>query len=145
MFRFALALFVGLFFSESASAQLLKELHAAAQAKIKEHIEASKIPAVSLTDKQIAKLKAIAPEDQLVWYRAGRQSDGKTFVCVVTHGKNRLPIFGETHTGLFAGTFESDGSLQQTLAYLQSLKAVRRDCWNRGFDPPVTITGGPPF
>jgi hypothetical protein len=138
MFRFALSVFVGLLFSGSASAQLLKDLQAAAEAKTKAYIEASKIPAVSLTEQQIAKLKALFGNPQIEWYRAGRQSDGKTFVCLVTNGKD---IFGIGHTELFAGTFESDGSFQQTPAHLWSKRTVRRDCWSRGFDPPVTLAG----
>jgi hypothetical protein len=142
MFRFALSLLVGLLFSGRASAQFLKDLQAQAQAKIKAQIEASKIPAVSLTEKQIATLKAIAPNDQVVWHRAGRQSDGKTFVCLVTHGKNRVSIFGETHTELSAGTFESDGSFQRSAAHMISPYSVRNECRRHGFDPPVSITGG---
>jgi hypothetical protein len=140
MFRFALSLVVGLVFLGSASAQNLNLLSVERQAKIRAQIEAAKIPAVRLSEMQIATLKARAPKDQVVWVHAGRQSDGKTFVCLVTHGKNRF--FGGTHTQLFAGTFESDGSFHQTLDYLQSLSAVVNACRRRGFDPPVKIRYG---
>jgi hypothetical protein len=172
MFRLALSLLVGLFFFGSASAESLKHSPAEIKAKfkaweakleaqqaqfeaqrqakakaldaqrhpnLKADLEAAKIPAVSLSEKQIATLKATAPKNQLaVWYRAGRQSDGKTFVCLVTSGK---ALFAH-RAQVFAGTFESDGSFQQTLAQAWSSYAVRDDCRKRGFDPPVTISGG---
>jgi hypothetical protein len=146
MLRFAVSLLVGLFFFGSASAQIvtdpnsktmgerLREVQARHQAKIKAAVEAAKIPAVRLNETQIAKLRAMAPNDQVAWHRAGRQSDGKTFVCLVTSGKT---IFGQSRALVFSGTFESDGSFQRTLAYLQSTYAVVDDCRKRGFDPPV--------
>jgi hypothetical protein len=146
MFRFALSLLVGLFFLGSASAQIvtdpnaktvnqrLREREAEIQAKVKAEVEAAKIPAVRLSETEVAKLREFAAKGQLVWYSAGRQSDGKIFACFVTSGKT---LFGESSVGVFAGTFESDGSFQQTLAYLVSTKAVMQDCRKRGFDPPV--------
>jgi len=138
MFRVGIALLVCLVCCECMSPQALSELRAERQAKAKAELEAAKIPAVRLSETQIAKLKEMAPVDRIVWYGAGRQSDGKIFVCLVTHGENRF-ISG-SHTQLFAGTFDdSEGSFHQTLAYLQSPYAVVRDCRSRGLDPPVRI------
>jgi hypothetical protein len=152
MFRFALSLLVGLFLFESASAQIitdpnaktvgqrLREFEAKRRAKILAEVEAAKIPPVHLSETQVAKLKtATAPRDQIAWYGAGRQSDGKTFVCLVTNGKT---LFGENRALVFAGTFESDGSFQQTGAYLWSVPAVVKDCRERGFDPPIAPKHG---
>jgi len=91
---------------------------------------------------QLAKLKEFARNHEIAWYRAGRQSDGKTFVCYVTAGKT---LFNSTHIGLITGTFEPDGSFQRTSAHLWGPVTVKNDCRKRGFDPPVTITGGNGF
>ena len=81
MVRFVLSLLVGLLFVGSASAGLLDEIHAKAQANIKAQIEAGKIPPVNLSEAQITKLKTLFPKvDRMVWSRAGRQPDGKTWL-----------------------------------------------------------------
>jgi len=125
MFRFALSLLGCLFCCGCMS-----------QAQLKAAIEANKIPPVQLSETQIAKLKEMAPNDQIVWYGAGQQSDGKIFVCLVTSGKNPFAV---GNTQLFTGTFESDGSFQQTWARFLNKLDVVNDCRRRGFDPPVTI------
>jgi hypothetical protein len=122
------------------SSQALREARAEREAKIKAQVEAAKIPAVRLSEAQIASLRENAPNDQILWYGAGRQSDGTIFVCLVTGGKN--PIGGGTHTQLFTGTFEADATFHQTLAYLVNHQAVINDCRRRGFDPPVRIVHG---
>jgi len=150
MLRFAVSLLVGLFFFGSASAQIvtdpnaktygerLRELQARLQAKINAEVAANKIPAVRLSETQIAKLKAVAPNDRVAWYGAGRQSDGKTFVCLVTDGKT---LFGESRALVFAGTFESDGSYQQPFLSRGTVAATK-DCRKHGFDPPVAPKNG---
>jgi hypothetical protein len=47
---------------------------------LKAAIEAHKIPAARLSETQIAKLQERAANDQIVWYGAGQQSDGKTYL-----------------------------------------------------------------
>ena len=133
MFRFVLSFLACLFCFGCMSPERV----ALRQAQLQAALEANKLPAVRLSETQIAKLQEKAPNDQIVWYGAGMQSDGKTFVCLVTGGKNRFG--GGGHTQLFAGTFESDGSFQSTLAYLQSERAVLFDCRRRGFEPPVNV------
>jgi hypothetical protein len=113
------------------------ELVTQRQAQLKAGLEASKIPAVRLSETQIAKLKEKAGNDQILWYGAGLQSDGTTFVCLVTGGENRFG--GGRHTQLLAGTLDSDGAFQSTLAYLHSERAVLGDCRKRGFEPPVSL------
>jgi hypothetical protein len=133
MFRFVLSILVCLFCFGCMSPQL----RAQREAELKTAIEAHKIPVVRLSEAQIATLKEQAPNDQIAWYRAGRQSDGKIFVCLVTNGKNR---FGDSsHTNLITGTLESDGSFSRSLAYLQDSRAVVNDCRAHGFDPPIKI------
>jgi len=133
MFRFALSLLACLFCFGCAS----PELTAKYQAKLKEEIEAHKIPAVRLSEAQLAKLKEIAPNDQIAWYGAGLQSDGKTFVCLVTGRKNRSG--SSTYLSLFTDTFDSEGSFQRSLAYLWSAKEVMNDCRRRGIEPPINL------
>jgi len=150
MLRFAVSLLVGLFFFGSASAQIvtdpnaktygerLRELQARLQAKINAEVAAARIPAARLNEAQIAKLRAVAPNDRVAWYGAGRQSDGKTFVCLVTDGKT---LFGESRALVFAGTFESDGSYQRPFLSGAARPAVN-ECRKRGFDPPVAPKRG---
>ena len=68
-------------------------------------LQAHKIPAVRLSQTQIAKLKELAPNDQILWYEAGLQSDGKTFVCLVTGQKNSP----ERAILLWSAIFDTDG------------------------------------
>src|SRR5258708_14688775 len=149
MLRFAVSLLVGLFFFGSANAQIIhdptaktvgersREARAERQAKIRALIAANKLPAVRLSEAQVARLKAIAPAHRAAWYGAGRQSDGKTFVCLVIDEKT---IFGRRAV-VVAGTFEPDGSFQQTLSRFHSTTAVVIDCQKHGFSPPVVVKG----
>ena len=146
MLRFAVSLLAGLFFFGSASAQIvtdpnaktygerLRELQARLQAKINAEVAAARIPAVRLNETQIAKLRTAAPNDRVAWYGAGRQSDGKTFVCLVTNGKT---LFGESRALVFTGTFESDGSFQRPPSFMSSTRSAVITCRRHGFDPPV--------
>jgi hypothetical protein len=132
MSRVVLLLLVGLSVFGCANSQAMKELAAKRLAAI----EAAKIPPVDLSEQQIAKLKEFTPRAEIAWLRAGRQSDGKIFVCHVVEGKN---FFGTRGINLMTGTFEADGSYQQSRAYLWSLRAVLEECHAHGFAPPVTI------
>ena len=132
MFRLALSLLVCLLCC-GCSAEIMAQRQAALKAKL----EAAKLPPVSLSETQIAKLKEMAPHDEFVWYGAGRQSDGAIFVCFVT---SRTSIFGVNGAQLFAGTFESDGAFHRSMALLVAPDAVADACRTRGFDPPVRIT-----
>jgi hypothetical protein len=149
MLRFAVSLFAGLLFFGSASAQIvydptaktvgqrMREAQAERRAKIGALIAANRLPAVRLSEAQVARLKAIAPAHRLAWYDAGRQSDGKTFVCLAIDEKT---IFGRRAV-VVAGTFEPDGSFQQTLSRFHSATAVVIDCQKHGFNPPVVVKG----
>ena len=110
---------------------------------IKAQIEAGRIPPVNLSEAQITKLKTLFPKvDRMVWSRAGRQPDGKTFVCFVfTTPQEGRTSFEGSPAAVYAGTFEADGSFQQTSGHLWNVRHVVNDCRNRGFDPPVKITG----
>jgi hypothetical protein len=138
VFRFASLLIVGLSLAGCASREAMHEAMQERQAKQKARIEAARIPEVQLSDAQMAKIRELAPRAQVVWLRAGRQSDGKIFVCHVASAKN---IFGNTGVGLWVGTLEADGSYQRSPAYLWSLSAVLDECHAHGFQPPVTIKG----
>jgi hypothetical protein len=129
--RIVLLLLVGISLS-GCSTEARQEMAAKRQALI----EANKIPPVNLSEQQTEKLKALVPNGNIVWLRAGQKRDGNVFVCHVTEHKN---IFGGRVVTLFAGTFEADGSYQRSLSYLVNLLSVQMDCLTHGFDPPVTI------
>jgi hypothetical protein len=133
MFRFALLLILGLSCAGCVSREFMQEL----REKEKARIEAARIPDVQLSEAQMTKLREFTPKGQISCLRAGRQSDGKTFVCHVVSGKN---IFGTPTVGLLTGTFEDDGSYQRTWAHINSLRAVLAECHAHGFEPPVTVT-----
>jgi hypothetical protein len=126
-----LSLFVGFALAGCLSREAMQEL----QAKQKARIEAARIPEVQLSQAQIAKLQEVTPRGQITWLRAGRQSDGRIFVCHVASGK---PPFGGS-AGLITGFFEPDGSYQRSPAHFMSLQAVLEDCHERGFEPPIAI------
>lgn len=138
LFRFACLLVLGLSCAGCVSREAMQQARQEQQAKQKARIEAARIPEVQLSDTQMAKVRELTPRAQVVWLRAGRQSDGKIFVCHVISAKN---VFGQTSVGLKTGTFEADGSYQKTAAYLWSLSAVLDECHTHGFQPPVTIKG----
>jgi hypothetical protein len=138
MFRFTCLLVLGLSSAGCSSREAMQEAMQERQAKQKARIEAARIPEVQLSDAQMAKIRELAPRAQVVWLRAGRQSDGKIFVCHVISAKN---VFGQSSVRLKTGTFEPDGSYQKTAAYLWSVGAVLDECHTHGFQPPVTIKG----
>jgi hypothetical protein len=111
----------------------MKNLSPEAKAQIHANLEKWKVVPLSLSETQIAKLKTLAPNDRLVWYRAGRQkNDGKTFVCAVTDGKT---LWGKSRALIFAGTLESDGSFQPAVKIPGSTDEGL--CIRAGFHPPV--------
>jgi hypothetical protein len=134
MYRFVLLLVLGLSCVGCVSREAMQELRANQKARI----EAARIPAVQLSEAQMAKLKEHTPRGQIVWLRAGRQSDGNIFVCHVVSGKTLL---GGTSVGLLTGTFQDDGSYERTWAHIHSLRAVLDECHAHGYEPPVTIKG----
>jgi hypothetical protein len=152
MRRFAVSLLAVLLFVGSASAQIvtdpnaktyrerLQELRARFQAKANAVVAANKLPAVRLSATQIANLKAVASNDRVVWYGAGRQRDGRTFVCLVTSGRT---LFGESRALAFGGTFEADGSFRRTSS--DTGDGAVKDCRQHGFDPPIAKKNGLPF
>ncbi len=132
MLRLLCLLIVGISVSGCVSSETMKKLAEKRQAAI----EAAKLPPVTLNEQQTAKLKELAPKAHIVWLGAGRQKDGRVFVCHVVRGND---IFGKSHIALFSGTFEADGSYRRSWAYLSSAQAVVEDCRAHGFDPPVFI------
>ncbi len=137
MYRFAASLLVALLFCEGASAGIFDGLCASAEARHKAQAEAHKIPPANLSEAQIAVLKdRFVPKiDQIIWLRAGHQSDGATFVCFVF--ASQKPSSGRQPVAIRAGVFESDGSFHQTWGYLFDAAHIANDCRNRGFNPPV--------
>lgn len=139
MLRFVLLLLVGLSFAGSAQAGFLDDLKAKAAANREKMIKEGRMPPVQLNQKQLALLpKATRYESKTTWVGAGRQKDGKIFVCHVSNGKL---LFGGKHVGVFAGTFEKDGSYQRTSTHMHSAFAVIQECWMHGLRPPVWIKG----
>jgi hypothetical protein len=131
MVRFALLLLVCVPLVDSAHAGWLDDLKAKAAAERAAMIKANKIPPVRLSQKQTAQLPGAKNEgSKIVWVGAGRQKDGKIFVCHVSIGKKR------GYVSLLAGTLEADGSYQRTTG---SKEGTLRACWEHGFEPPVTI------
>jgi len=90
MLRFAVSLRVGLFFFGSASAKIvtdpnakplnerLRSFRPQLQAKDQRGGRGKQDSCRAPERMQIAKLRAVAPNDRVAWYGAGRQSDGKT-------------------------------------------------------------------
>jgi hypothetical protein len=137
MFRLVLLSLVLAIFLESAQAGFLDDLKAQAEARRAETIKAGKMPPVRLNEKQMAKLKdETGPRSEITWVKAGRQKDGKTFVCHVISGTDYI---GRKHVSLLAGTFEADGSYRQSAARYHSKDAVLKECNSNGLEPPVTV------
>jgi Tfp pilus assembly protein PilV len=130
--RLVVIVVAALSLSACASREQLREMRAQQRAKI----EAAKLPAVQLNAAQMAKLQELAPKSDITWLGAGRQADGRIFVCHVVTGKT---LFGGKSVALFTGTFEADGSYARSPARYLSKQAIVADCQAHGFDPPVTI------
>jgi hypothetical protein len=137
MFRLVLLLLAGMSFFADAHAGFLDDLKAQAAARRAAMIEAGKMPPVRLSEKQMARLKQESPRGQIVWLGAGRQKDGKIFVCHVATGKD---LIGVKFVNLHTGTFEADDSYEPSTARFQSHAAVLRECNSHGFEPPVSVT-----
>lgn len=133
MFRFAALLVLGLCCAGCVSREVMQDL----RDKQKARIEAARIPEVQLSEAQMTKLREYTPKGQISWLRAGRESDGKIFVCHVVTGKT---VFGSPTVGLLTGRFEGDGAYERSWAHINSHSAVLDECHKHGFDPPVTIS-----
>jgi hypothetical protein len=86
MFRIVLLLAAGSALGGCLSREAMQDL----QAKTKARIEANRIQEVQLSEQQTAKIQALRPSAQITWLRAGRQDDGKTFVCHVSSPRKLL-------------------------------------------------------
>lgn len=104
-------------------------------------LDANRIPDVELTPEQIKALTANLPhirrdEIRVVWVRAGRQNDGKTFVCYVT--KAPVALLGSPDSvSVHTGTFDIDGSFRPTAIPLLGESYPVESCQMKGFDPPI--------
>jgi len=117
------------------SADQRRELEARAKAVI----DARRIPEVELKSEQVALLKKPADNSRIVWGRAGRQADGKTFVCYVTSTPIPPNIFGQRRKDIVmvhAGAFGEDGSFKESAIPLLGEHGFY-ECHDKGIDPPV--------
>ncbi|HWK93897.1 MAG TPA: hypothetical protein VNR39_00605 [Pseudolabrys sp.] len=99
-------------------------------------VPVAKVTEVKLNDQQLTKLKEIAPRAEIAWLRAGRKDDGTIFVCHVLAANN---IFGQRKINVITGTFQTDGTYEQSGMRYVSMRAVLDECRGYGFDPPVTV------
>jgi hypothetical protein len=139
MLRFALLLLVGMSFADRANAGLFEDIRKENVARVLAIIKEGKLPPVFLNERQKAKLPLTGVQPKITWLGAGRQKDGKIFVCYVTLAKDN---FGIKILGLKAGTFEADGSFQES-SRLSGNEGVLSACWRHGFRPPVKLRGRP--
>jgi hypothetical protein len=89
MIRTVLLLLVGMFFCADAQAGFWDDMKAKIEARRLATIQAGKLPPVRLTEKQMASLnKETAKRGRIVWLGAGRERDGKIYVCHVVAETN---------------------------------------------------------
>jgi len=103
-----------------------------------EIIDANKIPDASITPEQVALLKTLSEDSEVVWTKAGIQGDGKLFVCYVSKTPQKN-IWGKRLRDLIyvhAGVFDSPDVFKElSTTLLRGSGWI--ECNGRGIRPPV--------